>query len=369
MRAFPGGGPDWDRLIAGLPGASILQTWEWAQVKRRYGWQPMPLIWEEPGGEAQAAAMALSRSIRLGGFAPRLSVVYVPRGPLLDWQNAPLRVQVLDDMQSLARRGGVIFLKMDPEVVLGTGIPGSPDAKEEPVGEDVTREISARGWRFSSDQVQFRNTVMLDLAGSEEMWLSRMKQKTRYNLRLAQRKGVSVRCGTPADLGMLYQMYAQTAVRDGFVIRPEEYYRAVWSEFMARGMCTPLIAEVEGQAVAGLVLFVFAGRAWYLYGMSRVERREWMPNYLLQWEAMRRARTEGALAYDLWGAPDEFVESDSMWGVFRFKEGLGGMVVRTLGAWDFTARPALYQLYTRILPRLLDVMRRRGKERTRREVA
>jgi len=91
-----------------------------------------------------------------------------------------------------------------------------------------------------------------------------------------------------------------------------------------------------------------------------------MPNYLLQWEAMKRAKVRGCSLYDLWGAPDEFNEADSMWGVFRFKEGLGGEVVRTLGAWDYPARAFWYWTYTRIIPRVLDVMRRRGRARTER---
>jgi lipid II:glycine glycyltransferase (peptidoglycan interpeptide bridge formation enzyme) len=128
------------------------------------------------------------------------------------------------------------------------------------------------------------------------------------------------------------------------------------------------MAEVVGQAVAGLVLFVFAGRAWYMYGMSRELHRDKMPNYLLQWEAMRAAKEMGAGEYDLWGAPDRFDESDGMWGVFRFKDGLGARVVRSLGAWDYSSRPVFYQLYSRVLPRVLDVMRRRGNAQTRREV-
>jgi peptidoglycan pentaglycine glycine transferase (the first glycine) len=369
MSEYTGNGSDWDRLVSSLPGSSILQTWEWAQVKQGYGWQPMPLVWVGQDGEKRAAAMALIRSIRLSGLGSRLSVMYIPRGPMLDWQDAGLRAQVMDDLQSFARRSGVIFLKVDPEVRLGVGIPGTPDAMDEPDGRMVLEDFRDRGWKFSNEQVQFRNTVVLDLSGSEEDWLARMKQKTRYNLRLAQRKGVNVRCATSNDLDLLYQMYAETAVRDGFVIRPEEYYRKVWSEFMEKRMCMPLVAEVEGHPVAGLVLFVFAGRAWYLYGMSREEHRELMPNYLLQWEAMRRAKADGASSYDLWGAPDAFEERDPMWGVFRFKDGLGGKVVRTLGAWDYSIRPALYTLYTRVLPGVLDLMRNRGKARIRREVA
>jgi lipid II:glycine glycyltransferase (peptidoglycan interpeptide bridge formation enzyme) len=93
-----------------------------------------------------------------------------------------------------------------------------------------------------------------------------------------------------------------------------------------------------------------------------------MPNHLLQWEAMRRAKSAGCTVYDLWGAPDEFDESDAMWGVFRFKEGLGGEVVRTLGAWDNPVSPVLYRLYTQIIPKVLDVMRAHGRARTRQNV-
>jgi lipid II:glycine glycyltransferase (peptidoglycan interpeptide bridge formation enzyme) len=122
---------------------------------------------------------------------------------------------------------------------------------------------------------------------------------------------------------------------------------------------------VSGEAVAALFVFYFVDKAWYLFGMSRDAHREKMPNHLLQWEAIRRAKAVGCRMYDLWGAPDEFVESDPLWGVYRFKEGLGGELVRHLGAWDLPLRPFYYRLYTQTLPRLLDLMRSRGRERTR----
>ncbi len=173
---------------------------------------------------------------------------------------------------------------------------------------------------------------------------------------------------------MLYSMYAETSIRDGFVIRDESYYQTVWQAFLKPSLVNgpssipyaePLIAEVEGEPVAAIFVFYFARRAYYLYGMSREAHREKMPNYLLQWEAICRAKAAGCSVYDLWGAPDAFDESDPMWGVFRFKEGLGGQVVRTLGAWDFTPRPLWYKLYSEVIPRVLDVMRARGKSRTR----
>lgn len=354
----------WDLLIADLPGAHILQTWEWGQFKAAYGWRPLHQVWRDAQGKVCAAALVLRRSAPGG-----LSVLYVPRGPLVDWNDTTLSHRVVNDLQNLARSQGAIFIKMDPEIILGTGIPGSADDRPNSVGLQVVSDLKSRGWRFSQDQVQFRNTVWLDLSGDEEDWLERMKQKARYNLRLAQRKGVTVRSGTLDDLPMLYHMYAETSVRDGFVIRNEGYYLDVWRSFMERDMAEPLIAEAEGEPVAGIFLFTFARRAWYLYGMSRQAHREKMPNYLLQWEAMRRAKAHGCTCYDLWGAPDEFVETDSMWGVFRFKEGLGGEVVRTAGAWDYPSRPVTYFLYTRVLPKILDIMRNRGRKRTRQEVA
>jgi lipid II:glycine glycyltransferase (peptidoglycan interpeptide bridge formation enzyme) len=93
-----------------------------------------------------------------------------------------------------------------------------------------------------------------------------------------------------------------------------------------------------------------------------------MPAYLLQWEAMKRAKARGCNVYDLWGAPDVFDKSDSMWGVYRFKEGFGGKVIRTLGAWDFAPNLFWYKMYSEVAPRLLDIMRARGKARTRQQL-
>ena len=379
MQPFHGDVNEWNDIISELPNSHLLQTWEWSQVKAKYGWEPMPVVWFKKSNKSDkldlldksdlsdtvAAAMVLKRRISIRGMAAKLSILYVPKGPLMDWSDEVLRERVLDDLQAFAKRQGAIFMKIDPDVKLGTGISGGETDVIDNGGQAVTSVLKRRGWKFSSDQIQFPNTVMIDLTESEDEMLARMKQKTRYNVRLAGKKGVMVRIGTSDDLPMLYKMYAETSVRDGFVIRDEGYYRTVWESFMDKKMAEPLIAEVDGEPVAGLMLFWFAGRAYYIYGMSRNAHREKMPTYLLQWEAMRRAKAAGCTLYDLWGAPDEFSENDGMWGVFRFKQGLGGQVLRTLGAWDFTPKPMMYKLYSEILPRVLGVMRSRGKSRTR----
>jgi len=381
----------WNRVIASFPDPHLLQSWEWGQFKAQYGWKPFYILWPRDGKRVilngfsatlassqdaiEAAALVLQRTIPIRGFAAVLRVLYAPKGPLMrDWGNAPLRQHVFSDLRDLGRQQGAIFLKIDPDVRLGEGPPGVSNTQADCLGEQVVSDLKARGWMFSSEQIQFRNTVMLDLTQPEETLLARMKQKTRYNIRLALRKGVTVRAGGLDDLPSIYRMYAETSVRDGFVIRDEGYYRLLWGTFLTKqSSITPgdrpyaqvLVAEVSGEAVAALFVFCFAAKAWYLFGMSRDAHREKMPNHLLQWEAIRQAKAVGCRVYDLWGAPDEFVESDPLWGVYRFKEGLGGEVVRHLGAWDLPLRPFYYRLYTQTLPRLLDLMRSRGKTRTR----
>ena len=387
----------WNLIISKFPNPHFLQSYEWGQVKAKYGWTSLYAVWTADGKFSVfkatdpqslntehyvAAALILKRQILRNAFAARLSILYSPKGPLLDWSNEALRNRVLDDLQSFAKKQGAIFFKMDPDVVLGTGVPDRVDNVIDNNGQTVMSELKRRGWGYSSDQIQFKNTILIDLSPTEDELLARMKQKTRYNIRLAEKKGVSVRVGRLGDLPRLYKMYAETSVRDGFVIRNEEYYKTVWETFMTNAkspvsnspiinhlllmpFTEPLIAEVDGEPIASIFIFYFAGRAYYVYGMSRDKYREKMPSYLLQWEAIKRAKAYGCTVYDLWGAPDEFDESDSMWGVFRFKEGLGGKVVRMLGAWDYAPNRLWYNMYSEIIPRVLDVMRARGKARTK----
>jgi peptidoglycan pentaglycine glycine transferase (the first glycine) len=372
----------WNSIISKLPGPHFLQTYEWAQVKAKYGWSPLYGVWtvddkflvfKDPDNwsldtdHCIAASLILKRQILNNGFAARLSILYTPKGPLLDWSNEAVRNRVLNDLQTFAKAQGAIFLKMDPDVVLGRGVPEGEEDTVDNGGQAVMSELERRGWRSSSDQIQFKNTVLIDLKRSDEEILARMKQKTRYNVRLAEKKGAVVRIGTSKDLAMLYKMYVETSVRDGFVIRDEGYYRTVWQTFMAseEPTCEPLIAEVDGEPVAAVFVFYFAERAYYVYGMSNSTYREKMPAYLLQWEALKRAKAKRCDMYDLWGAPDVFDESDPMWGVYRFKEGFGGEVVRSLGAWDFAPNPVWYKLYSEIIPRIFDVIRSRGKAKTK----
>ncbi len=327
---------DWNTTLSALSGRHVLQTWEWGQFKRRWGWTPRYLS----NPQHDAAALVLRRTL-----SPlKLNLLYVPKGPALDYADAATVDRVLADLIDLARREHAIFIKIDPD------LPQSDRSI-----------LTDRGWRFSAEQIQFRNTMLIDLTPPDDQLLAAMKPKTRYNVRLAEKKGVTIRSGDVADLDLLYTMYAETAQRDGFIIRPLDYYRDAWGSFIQSGLAQPLIAEVEGDMVAGLILFHFADRAWYMYGMSRNVHREKMPNYLLQWAAMRWAKGRGCTTYDLWGAPDELIETDSMWGVYKFKEGLGAVFTPHAGAHDFVISRFGYWLYSVVMPRMLDIMRARHR--------
>ena len=348
----------WHEILGALPRPHALQSWVWGAFKARWGWQARPLAWCDNQDAPLAAALVLQRQAAGLPF----SVLYVPKGPILDYEDEPLRRHVLAQLEALARRERAIFVKIDPDVATSRGLePETPV----PLGLAFVAQLKERGWRFSEEQIQFRNTVELALDRPEEEILAAMKSKTRYNIRLAGRKDVVVHRGTPADFPTIAAMYETTAKRDDFTIRPPGYYLDIWTAFYEAGMAQPFIATYEGTPLGAVIAVAYGERAIYMYGASNQKERNRMPNYLLQWEAIRWAKNEGCggqgcAVYDFWGAPDEFVESDSLWGVWRFKSGFNGDVVRHAGAWDFAPRPFWYWLYRTVTPRYLDLLRRRA---------
>jgi peptidoglycan pentaglycine glycine transferase (the first glycine) len=351
---------DWDTAVVKISGGHLLQSWQWGELKGKYGWSPHRYLWKHQNGRVVAAAQLLFRSI-----AERWTIAYCPKGPLVDWSDHSLQVSALNSLAFLASQQDAIFLKIDPELVIGTGVPGDEEAVTFEGTKTIRESWREAGWRRSDEQIQFKNTMVIPLDLDEEALLMDMKSKTRYNVRLAGRRGVSVVQGSIEDLDLLYRMYAETSVRDGFVIRHQGYYEDAWGKFIEANLAQPFIAKVEGRPIAGLIAYRFGSTAYYLYGMSTSDHREKMPNYLLQWEAMRWAKEQGCTRYDLWGAPESIEEDDPMYGVYRFKEGFGAELVRTTGAWDLPLKPVHYDLYSRLMPLALAAMRRLGRARTR----
>jgi len=341
----------WDDALRSLPWPHVLQSWDWGQFKSDWGWSARRLLWQQ-AGRPVAAAQVLRRQI------PRTpwSFLYAGKGPILDYADTSLFEAVLADLEQYARQRRALFIKIDPDVPRQFGEPG--EQPPDPVGQAALDVLARRGWRFSPEQIQFRNTVIIDLTPSEADLLAAMKSKWRYNIRLAGRKGVTIHPGTNSDMPRFFQMYAETAARDVFLIRPEAYYQQVWQHFLQTGQADLLLAMVAGEPVAGLLLFYFGRTAWYLYGASSGQHRNLMPNHALQWAAIKQAKRRGCTRYDLWGAPDHFDESDRLWGVYRFKQGFCGQVRLGLGAYDFPVNRPLYWAFSAALPRVRRWLRR-----------
>ena len=231
-----------------------------------------------------------------------------------------------------------------------------PDAWEDEFAG--TDQLQQAGFRPSPHALQPRRTIVLDLHGDEEEILSRMKQKTRYNIRLAARKEVAVEASD--DLETFARLIEVTGERDAFGVHTPDYYRRAYELFHPSGTCQLFLASYQGQPLAGLMVFAVGDRAWYLYGASNNQQRNRMPTYLIQWEAIRWAKEKGCTSYDLWGVPDypeDGLEenfsnrSDGLWGVYRFKRGFGGELLRACSAWDKVYHRAAYLGYQMLVAR------------------
>jgi lipid II:glycine glycyltransferase (peptidoglycan interpeptide bridge formation enzyme) len=322
---------EWDAFISRHPEAHLLQTGAWGELKSAFGWTPVHIL--SPGGDL--GAQVLFRRLPLG-----LLLAYIPKGPVGSPAQAPEARSrywpaLWEEVDQLCRERGAVFLKIEPDGWIVS------DEEEIPPG-----------FRPGPQQIQPRRTLLVDLSGDEAAILARMKQKTRYNIRLAQKKGVQV---FPSDdLDSFHGLMQVTGQRDAFGVHSLAYYRRAYELFYPRGECELFLARLEGEALGGLMVFAHGPRAWYFYGASSDQQREAMPTYLLQWEAMRWARGCGCSSYDLWGVPDADEQSleaqftqraDGLWGVYRFKRGFGGQLRRAQGPWDRIYRPAGYALY------------------------
>jgi peptidoglycan pentaglycine glycine transferase (the first glycine) len=318
---------EWQTYLQSHPQAHLLQTETWGQLKSSYGWSHERIL------AGPAGALVLFRKLPLG-----LTMAYVPKGPVGPW--LPALIPALDDA---CRARGAFALKLEPDDI---------DESVDP------QTMAAAGFRPSNHTIQPRRTLIVDLSDNEDEILERMHQKTRYNIRLAERKGVTVRSWD--DLAAFGRMMTQTGERNEFGVHLSAYYRRAYDLFHPSGECEVLVAEYEGQPLAAVMVFWRGNRAWYFYGASHDFERQRMPTYLLQWEAMRWAKSRGCLQYDLWGVPDEDLNSledafadrsDGLWGVYRFKRGFGGRLQRSPGAWDRIYQRLPYLAYRLIAQR------------------
>ena len=309
---------EWKNFLREIDDPHILQTSYWGELKSHFGWYPVRV-------GIETGAQILFRKLPMN-----FTLAYIPKGPIGEnWG------KYMPQIDELCRKNKAVFLKIELDA-----------------WEDDAKDLSKLGFIRSSHEIQPRRTISIDISVSEEEILAQMKQKTRYNIKLARKKGVIVQRSN--DISEFSDLMDVTGKRDEFGVHAAEYYQKVFDLFNPDRYCELLIAKYEGNPIAGVIVFASGKRAWYFYGASSNQHRNLMPTYLVQWEAILWAKSKGCLEYDLWGVPDydrsvleeQFMKRTvGLWGVYRFKRGFGGEVKRSAPAWDKIYKPFLYQLY------------------------
>jgi peptidoglycan pentaglycine glycine transferase (the first glycine) len=326
------GAKAWDRLLLVQPEGNLLQSWNWGELQSRFGWSVERLL----VGDGRHGLCSLQRTTTL---FPGGAVYYVPRGPAVV---EAARMQVLDALERRARARGGIVLRVEPNARVGDEWPAFFEGRAFSQGTPV----------------QPQATQLLNIDLDPEPLKASFKPKTRYNLNLAERKGVTV--AGSKDVGTFARLAAHTAKRQGIHLPGAAYYQAALDLFGPGDEVRLYLAEHEGDLLAGIMVFRFGETAYYLFGGSTDRKRELMPNYLLHWQAMLDFRALGCRSYDWWGIPEEPAPDHPWFGLYRFKTGFGGEAVRYVGLYERVLRPGplrveqrLQQLKTRIRPPIL----------------
>jgi lipid II:glycine glycyltransferase (peptidoglycan interpeptide bridge formation enzyme) len=315
---------------------SFLQSALWGRFKSRFGWnaRAFSVDWnqgaERPG--AERPLLTLSRRI-----APFLSMTYIPWGPELPavFPNDPQRALAVEELARALRPFlHSAFIRFDP-----------------PWFDSDGRTLLAGKFRRAGADIQPPDTVLVDLTPPLDEILAAMKPKCRYNIGLAQKRGVIVREQDAPGIEIFYRLLTETALRDGIAVHNIEYYRALFEESQGESHSTIPIqlrlytAEHENDDLAAIVTLFRGKQATYLYGASSNIKRNLMAPYALQWKAMQDAKAFGCTVYDLFGIPPDESPEHPMAGLYRFKTGFGGAIVRRPGSWDYPYKPVLHALF------------------------
>ncbi len=313
------GQPAWDELLERQPEGNLLQSWHWGELQARFGWTVERLLL----GNGEHGVCSLQRTTTL---VPGGAVYYVPRGPAVI---ESARMPLLDELERRARAGGGVVLRLEPN---------------DRVGDEWPAFFEGRDYR-AGKPIQPQATQLLPIDRDPEALKASFKPKTRYNLNLAERKGVTVKASK--DVATFARLAGDTARRQGIHLPGLAYYQAAIEIFEPADAVRLYLAEHEGDVLGGIMVFRFGKTAYYLFGGSTDLKRELMPNYLLHWQAFLDFRALGCDTYDWWGVPEEPAPDHPWFGLYRFKTGFGGETVRYIGLYERVLRPAVMTLETR----------------------
>lgn len=319
-------------FIGSFTKSQFLQSWPWGEFQKGLDRK----IWRLgvfDNSNLLGSALVISHELPVGK-----SYLYCPRGPVVDTKlSVEKRKEVwsvlLEEIISRAKKQGAMFVKIEPPI----------EQAERQVFDDVTKQFSMRQVAF----VQPQDSWYLDLAKSEEELLREMHQKTRYNIRLAERKGVNVRpTDGEWDFQKFWQLNVMTGQRDAFRSHSREYYYQMFKILKDSNILKLFVAEYNDQIIAVNYVIFFGDTVTYVHGASANKYRNVMAPHLLQWRQIQKAKELSFKYYDFWGvAPDKATDNHPWMGITRFKKSFGGQGIAYVGAYDLILDMMWYKLY------------------------
>ena len=319
--------PEYEAFVQSHPKGNFAQSWLWSKQKPMWDWDAVAVRGED--GKIKGTMALMTRKVPGIGR----TLMYGCRAPVCDLDDRETFAQLLEGAKALAKQKKAYVIKIDPDV------PSSDTAFAE-----MLRSFGFRGKEGGKnfEAIQPRYVFRLNIAGkTEEEIMAGFHQKWRYNIRLAARKGVTVKVCGKEMVPAFAELMLTTGVRDGFVTRKPEYFSAMLDNLGEHARLY-MAFDPEGTPIAGTLAIWYGDKVWYLYGASSNEHRNLMPNYLLQWSMIQWAVEKGCRMYDFRGVSGDVSEDNPLYGLFRFKQGFGGDFTEFVGEMDLVLSPAVY---------------------------
>ena len=306
------------------------QSLEWGKVKTN--WIKEVVLAEDENHKIIGSICVWIRKMPIFG-----NMMYSSRGPVCDIHDKKVLEQLTDGIKELGKKYNAFVLRIEPDIK-------KDDQEFRKIVEEIGYKIKDDAKDFK-DEIQPRFVFILDIKGkTEDEVLAGCHQKTRYNIRLAKRKGVVVKEGTREDLKDFHKIMIETGSRDGFIIRSLDYFEKMYDELAPKHMKL-LMAYYEDKPISGIIPIMYGNKTWYLYGASSNQHRNLMPNYLLQWEMIRQAIQNKCDIYDFRGVSGVVDETHPQYGLYRFKKGFGAEFTEFIGEVYWPFKPLTYKLY------------------------
>jgi lipid II:glycine glycyltransferase (peptidoglycan interpeptide bridge formation enzyme) len=335
-----------------FPTDIVFQTAFWSSVKSQLGWKPLAFDFDSPG--LQGDVLVMTRASLTG-----ISMAHVPQGPEFcpDIDHYGIFLEALSDAISKYLDPGTAFIRYDlpwesPYSVETANDSIEPELFRRPEArlQELRMNIGTKGWNLRKAVINhtFADKVVVDLREHEEKIMSQMKPKTRYNIRLAQKKGVNVFPSTPDLLPAFYDLYRQTAKRNRLHLCDYKHFFSLFSALSSSDDTCEilfLLASHGHDLLAGALVVISGQTATYLFGASSNEKRNLMASYAIHWTAIQLARSKGCLSYDLGAVSPEKDPEHPFYGLYRFKTGFGGKIVHQSGSWDYPLNDNDYNVF------------------------